>query len=101
MPEPAWVRVRKPGVGTWSQREDAPLVEGAVLVDEHALDPAGRVVPDVPEQPDAALEAATTTSSGDEQPERDGEEGGEQGAPDGTTESPDAGTAEATETRRR
>jgi hypothetical protein len=49
---PAWVRVRLPGVGTWSQRSDVPLVEGVTVLDGvDGLGPDGRPLPDQPEQP--------------------------------------------------
>ncbi|WP_143448011.1 hypothetical protein [Kineosporia sp. R_H_3] len=60
---PAWVRVRLPGVGTWSQRDDVPMREGAeVLAGVEALDPAGRALPDVPE---GALEGASDEDFGE------------------------------------
>lgn len=52
MPEPAWIRARIPGVGTFSQREDVPLAEDAEVLDGvDGLGPDGRPLPDQPEQP--------------------------------------------------
>lgn len=61
---PAWVRVHLPGVGTWSQREDVDLPEGAQILDGvDGLGLDGRPLQDTPEEPlDLPAEAAGRTA---------------------------------------